>query len=133
VLHEYEHHAESKCADAAGAPSAKQTIGLLSRRHVTIGGLRFIGKESNRLEDVERGLSSIEDAPYVDYPDPRRDEWGTVVLPVLRAMPLKELQRLSGLSRAALQAIRSGRRPHTKNRALLIRVAKGYPLMVAGV
>jgi hypothetical protein len=99
------------------APSDKQTTGLLRRRHVTIGGLRFIGKESNRLEEVEQGLSTVEDGPYVDYPDPRRDEWATVVLPVLRAMPLEKLQRLSGLSRAALQAIRAGRRPHAKNRA----------------
>jgi hypothetical protein len=34
VLLEYEFHAESKCADADGKPSDKQTVGLLWRRHV---------------------------------------------------------------------------------------------------
>jgi hypothetical protein len=127
VLREYEFHAESKCADAGGEPSDKQTIGLLSRRHVTIGGLRFIGKESNRLEEVEQGLPTLEDGVYVDYPNPQRDKWVTTLLPVLRLMPLKELQHLSGLSRAALQAVRAGRRPHAKNRALLIMIAKTRP------
>ncbi len=125
VLGEYEHHAESKCADALGAPSNKQTIGVLSRRYVTIGGLRFIGKESNRLEEVEQGLSSIDDAPCVDYPDPRRDEWVTAILPKLKGMSLGKLQRLSGLSRGTLQAIRAGRMPHPKNQARLRKVSIG--------
>jgi hypothetical protein len=109
VLREYEFHAESKCADASGAPSDKQTIGLLSRRRVTIGGLRFIGKESNRLEEVEQGFSASDDVPYVDYSDPRRDEWSAVILPKLKVIPLRQLQRLSGLPRSTLQAIRAGR------------------------
>jgi hypothetical protein len=57
--------------------------------------------------------------PYVDNPDLRRDEWATVILPKLKVMPLTELQRASGLSRAALQAIRAGRRPHARNRERL--------------
>jgi len=56
VLREYEFHAESKCADAHGQPSGKQTIGLLQRRHVRIGEIKYIGKESNSLEEVEAGL-----------------------------------------------------------------------------
>jgi hypothetical protein len=119
VLREYEYHAESKCADAKGAPSDKQTIGLLSRRHVRVDGLRFIGKESNRLEEVEQGLPTLDDAPYVDYPDPRRDEWATVNLPKLKAIPLRTL-RLTGLSRSTIQAIRAGRRPHRRNRDRLL-------------
>ena len=56
VLEEYEFHPEAKCADANGAPCDKQTVGLLQRRHVTIEWpSHFIGKESNKLEEVEEG------------------------------------------------------------------------------
>ena len=54
VLEEYEYHEEAKCADASGEPCNKQTVGLLGRRHVTIEWPpHFIGKESNKLEEVE--------------------------------------------------------------------------------
>ena len=51
VLREYEYHEESKCSGPDGKPCARQTIGLLSRRHVRIAELHFIGKESNLLEE----------------------------------------------------------------------------------
>jgi hypothetical protein len=115
VLEEYEFHPEAKCADASGAPCGKQTVGLLQRRHVTIESLSFIGKESNKLEEVEDG--SIPDAGdvYAEYPDPRRDEWTTKTLPKLKALAIRERMRRSGLSRRAVQMIRTGRRPNPNN------------------
>lgn len=89
VLREYEFHAESKCADAIGAIAGKQTFGLLARRHVAIGQIRFIGKESNSLEEVEEGTALTRESPYTAYTDARRDEWATVVLPRLKAMPMR--------------------------------------------
>lgn len=59
VLLEYEFHPESKCADDEGDPCGKQTVGLLQRRHVTIDHIRYIGKESNRLEDVDAGMHCL--------------------------------------------------------------------------
>ncbi len=56
VLVEYEYHPESKCADADGNTCSKQTVGLLQRRHVRIDQIKYIGKESNSLEEVESGL-----------------------------------------------------------------------------
>ena len=47
VFEEYEWHPESKCADASGEPAHKQTIGLLQRRHVSVGQIIYIGRESN--------------------------------------------------------------------------------------
>jgi hypothetical protein len=91
ILREYEFHSESKCADAAhaaGNPCEKQTVGLLQRRHVRIGHIKYIGKESNSLEDVESGLLHSADSVYTEYPDPSRDEWQTVILPALRKVPL---------------------------------------------
>lgn len=56
VLAEYEHHPEPKAADAHGATCTRRTVGLLRRRRIQIEGIRYIGKESNKLEDVQAGL-----------------------------------------------------------------------------
>jgi|SRR5580700_1265259 hypothetical protein len=122
VLQEYEFHEEAKCADATGAPCREQSIGLLGRRHIRIEKLHFIGKESNKLEEVEEQSASDAADVYTEYPDPRRDEWTTEILPILRTIPLRELVERSGLSRRALQMIRAGRRPNPQNRAALLSV-----------
>ena len=122
VLREYEKHPEAKYADATGMACGKKAVGLLQRRHMTIDLLRFIGKESNRLEEVEEENIADPRSVYTEYPDATRDEWTTEILPLLKSIPLPELQRKSGLSRAALQAIRAGRRPHNTNKAMLAKV-----------
>lgn len=123
VIREYEYHPESKCADAAGKGCTMRTIGLLQRRHIRIDGFRFISKESNRLEEVEAGLIHDPQSVYTEYSDKRRGEWVTKTLPAIKAMPLSQLLMRSGLSRAALQAIRAGRQPHPKNEVLLRSIA----------
>lgn len=119
VLREYEYHPEAKCTDSNGAPCSKRTVGLLGRRHIAIDGFAYIGKESNRLEEV--GEQSLLDpsAVYTEYPDSRRDEWTMKILPKVKAMPLRKLMKRTGLARSTLQAIRAGRRPRPSNAALL--------------
>jgi hypothetical protein len=56
VLREYEFHLGAKSADAKGKPSGKQTVGLLRRRHVRVERIIYIGRESNRLEEIEAGV-----------------------------------------------------------------------------
>jgi hypothetical protein len=125
VLLEYEYHPESKCADANGDTCSKQTIGLMQRRHVRMEQIKYIGKESNSLEEVESGLIHSEQSVYTEYPDQRRDEWQTKILPALRKAPLARLVELSGLSRSTLIEIRAGRsRPHRKNRELLATIVR---------
>jgi len=120
ILREYEFHPEAKCSDTNGNACGKQTIGLLSRRHVRIDGVKFIGKESNSLEDVEAGLIHSTESVYTEYCDPKRDEWVTKLLPVLKKTPLAVLINETGLSRRALLNLRAGRsRPHQRNLALL--------------
>jgi hypothetical protein len=117
VLREYEFHPESKCADACGNPCEKQTVGLLQRRHVHIDLIKYIGKESNSLEDVEAGLIHSEHGVYTEYPDPRRNEWQTKILPALKRLRLSLLMQKTGMSWRALLDMRAGRsRPHPKNR-----------------
>jgi hypothetical protein len=117
VLDDYETHPEAKCADAHGQVCDARTVGLLTRRHVRIGGYAFIGKESNLLEDAEVGRVHGRQRTYTEYPDSRRDEWTTKILPVLKEMRVSEIVAKSGLSRATVQAIRAIRRPHEQNPA----------------
>jgi len=122
ALLEYEIHPESKYADANGKICSKQTMGLLYRRHVTVDGIKYIGKESNNLEDVESGLIHDHRNVYTEYPDERRDEWQTKILPALRDARLADLVRQfkGQISRRALIDLRAGRsRPHRKNEHLL--------------
>jgi DNA polymerase III epsilon subunit-like protein len=130
VLREYEFHPESKCADANGNPCDKQTIGLLQRRHVRIAEIKYIGKESNSLEEVEAGMIHSAQNVYTEYPDPRRDEWATKIQPALKKAPLKLLVKMSGMSRRALIDARAGRsRPHRINREKLVSILKKLGLI----
>jgi hypothetical protein len=125
ILREYEFHPESKCADADGKPSGKQTVGLLQRRHIQIDEIKCIGKESNSLEDVESGLIHSSQNVYTEYPDSRRDEWETKIRPALSNTPLSRLVKMSGLSRRMLINARTGRtRPHRKNQELLAGIVR---------
>jgi hypothetical protein len=125
IVGEYEIHPESKCADANGNPCSKQTVGLLQRRHIRVKQIKYIGKESNSLEDVRLGMIHSAKNVYTEYVDPRRDEWQTKILPALRKAPLPLLMEKSELSHTMLTDARAGRkRPHPKNQALLDSILK---------
>jgi hypothetical protein len=53
VIALYLRHPEVKSGDADGQPCGRATVGVLSRLHVRASRVRHIGKESNRLEEVE--------------------------------------------------------------------------------
>lgn len=115
VLREYEHHEELKCAGADGKPCTRQTRGLLARRHVRIGAVHLIGKESNLLEEAEEGRIHDPQSVYTEYPNAKRDEWLTKWLPLLRSTPVQELLG-HGVSRAAIYAARAGREPYGRTK-----------------
>lgn len=120
VLREYESHLGAKSADAKGKPSSKQTVGMLHRRHVRVERIIHIGKESNRLEEIEAGVIHSPESVYTEYPDPSRDEWQTRILPILKKIPISILKRFSGRSRSMLQRTIAGRtRPRKRNREQL--------------
>lgn len=130
VLNQYEYHPEAKCADAMGNPCERPTVGLLQRRHVRIEQIKYIGKESNSLEEVEIGTVHDSRSVYTEYPDIRRDEWITKIVPALKKPKLKVLQRLSGMSRRALMDARAGRsKPHRRNRERLSSILKKLGLI----
>lgn len=104
VLKEYEYHPESRCVDSNDKPCSRQTVGLLRRRCIRSDGLRYIGKEANKLEEVEAGVIQDAREVYSECRDLRRSQWNIKFLPVVKSMRLRDLQNASGLSRAALQA-----------------------------
>jgi hypothetical protein len=125
VLREYEYHPEAKCADASGAPCKKGTIGLLGRRHVLIEGFDYIGKESNKLQEVEEGGVPSDSDVYTKFNDPQRDEWGTKILPFLRREPVQVIIDATGISRRTVQRIRNEQtKPTAEYRRLLASFAK---------
>lgn len=127
VIESYAYHPEAKFADVRGEPCGKQTVGLLQRRHVRIGVLNNIGKESNSLEEVQAGIEHEQADVYTEYPDPRRTQWRMKVLPAVNTAPLITLERMckGRLSRRALIDIRAGRStPHRRNQQLLEAVVR---------
>lgn len=125
VLREYEVHPEAKCADASGKPCAKQTVGLLQRRLVRIENIKYVGKESNSLEEVDAGLIHSSENVYTEYFDRRRDEWQMKILPALRKIPPPILVKMSGLSPTTIKDTLAGRsRPYQENREGLAAIVR---------
>jgi len=125
VLIDYEYHPEAKCGDTDGNPCGKQTIGLLERRHIRIDEMKYIGKESDSLEEVESRLEHSAENVYTEYPDPRRDEWERKIRPALGKLPPPFLTTESGITERRLADILAGRsRPHRRNREKLTAIAR---------
>jgi hypothetical protein len=130
VATEYEFHPETKCADSRGKECGKQTVGLLQRRHIQVDQIKYIGKESNSLEEVDQGLIHSAQNVYTEYPDPRRDEWETKVRPALKRVSLPVLHKKTGLSRRMLIKARTGRaRPHLRNQKILTALMRKLSLI----
>lgn len=73
VIARYRTHPEPKSLGPDGTPCGKQTVGLLQRRSVTLRELVHIGKETNRLEDVEQGLVHDRDEVQLVFHEPQGD------------------------------------------------------------
>jgi hypothetical protein len=95
---------------------------MLARRAVHVTLIRHIGKESNRLEEVEEGLIGDLDEVQIQYADPHA-EWEAIV-PMLREIGVSELARRTKISERTLRSnLNSGRVPHPKARHILMLVA----------
>jgi hypothetical protein len=127
VLAEYRTHPEMKSLGPDGQVCSKQSRGLLQRRPVTVLSITHVGKESNRLEEVQAGLVHDPEEVYTEYTDPEHDPWKTLVVPVLKQMPRSLLMEQTGLDRSTITRLRnSDRRPHPEHRETLIKVAATF-------
>jgi hypothetical protein len=80
-----------------------------------------VGKEANKLVEVEAGLELNPDVIYTEYRRPDRDEWSTGILPKLRQQNLAALARRSGISERQLRTLASGvAKPRSETRQRII-------------
>ncbi len=80
-----------------------------------------VGKEANKLEEVEAGLEQDPEVIYTEYRLPDRDEWSTVILPRLREQNLAALARMCGVTERQLRSLVAGRsRPHARTQARIL-------------
>jgi hypothetical protein len=123
VVAAYRRHPETKSGDPGRGLGHGASVGLLPRLRVRAVGLPLhIGKESNRLDEVEDGVITDPDDVYVEYRDERR-EWELVV-PALRRLRdergWRYLSDASGLSERELRyVLNSGKVPHAAARSRL--------------
>lgn len=123
VLVDFLHHPEAKSAGLEGRPCDRPTVGQLGRRVVrSIRELTtHVGKESNRLEEVESGIEHNPEELWTEFADPGRDPWRTLLLPVLKQMPAKRLVNETGLAMSTVKATRNGHtKPHGRNQQALV-------------
>jgi hypothetical protein len=127
VLGDYRTHPETKSAGSDGTLCTRRTSGLLQRLWVVPSAITHVGKESNKLEEVQAGLVHDPDEVYTEYRDPAENpEWEAVVR-VLQTIPRKLLIEQTGLSRSTLKAVCNRRcMPHRRNREALIRAIRAY-------
>jgi len=122
VLGLYTTHPEPKSLGPDGKPCGRATVGLLSRRPVSMSTLSLIGKESNRLEETTAGLIGALDDVLSTYGASRG--WEDLVRPVLLDLPTAELVERSHLDAPAIQRLRAGTaRPRARNQAALTLIA----------
>lgn len=131
VVRDYRLHPEGKSGDGRGGLGRRGSVGVLPRLTVRAVGLpAHIGKESNRLEDVQGGLVTDPADVYVEYRDERR-EWN-LMLPELRRLRdergWRYLAEASGLSERELRyVLNGGKVPHREARDRLVRLAAALP------
>ena len=123
VVAEYRCHREHKSLAPDGRPCSQATVGLLQRRPVEALQVVYVGKESNRLEDVEHGWIKDEDEVMTEYVDPSNDPFVRLVVPVLKDMPRGQLTTLCELHPDSLKRIIAGRRPRASTRERLTSIA----------
>jgi hypothetical protein len=126
VVEEYGSHPEHKSLAPNGETCQRKTAGLLTRRPVEARRLRYVGKESNRLDEVLYGLIDDEDEVFNEYEDPADDPFVRLVAPILREMPRGVTAKAAGLSRSTLTRVLSGELPHPRNRQGLAGVAVNH-------
>lgn len=115
VFTSYVRHLEAKSLDTDGQPG--RGGGVLTRRPVREGMRAYIGKESNRIEEVRMGAWHRLDEVLTEY-GKARDPWHSWIVPALKRIPIWWLVEQTGLDRRTIQRLRNRQaepRPSTEN------------------
>jgi hypothetical protein len=110
VIEEFRFHPESKSASYLGQPCDRRARGLLRRRRVSTTPflITHVGKESNKLEEVEARIEHDPDEVFTEYVDPRRDHW-QAIRTKMADHRLDVLAEASGISVRQLRNLVAGR------------------------
>jgi hypothetical protein len=114
VLAEYRAHPEHKFDGPDGGRVRPNTRGELQRRIVRSDGRpHLIGKEANKIDDVQSGVIADPDEVITDYSAaaPSAAWLRDYVLPVLDRYPGRQLSALVGVNRRSIDRIRRGAQP----------------------
>jgi len=107
VVESFKVHPEPKSADSDGLPCGPASRGLLRRRSIVEAGIRYIGKESHKYDEVDARSIHDPDEVTVSY---RSDEWERLK-GRLHDYPATELARVGGVSVRSIKHYRAGREP----------------------
>lgn len=112
VLHQYRMHPEHKFNGPDGQPCGRNTAGVLRRRPVhLVGAARLIGKETNRLDEVQAGLITNVGDVLNEYDNPNDDTILRLVMSVLDRYSGRQLADHVGVDRRTIDRLREGQRP----------------------
>jgi len=111
---------EPKNLGPDGQVCGRDTTGLLGRRPIrtTPELVTLIGKETNHLEEAQAGLMSRGEV-LNEYPDPERDIWQRLVLPVIRRLGPIRVAEASGLDRRTVERLVRGTSPKPNTRTTI--------------
>jgi hypothetical protein len=125
VIKDFTVHPEPKFIDIDGNVCGPHTVGRLYRRHILFSGVDAIGKESNKIEEAEKGMFDLDEIRVkVSSSDMHWDQLRKNVFAVLSRYRDVENARLAGLSKAEYKRVKKGEvRPHRKARTALIEMA----------
>lgn len=128
VIQEFQTHPEAKSADVDGNVCDRRTVGLMRRREVWETYVSHIGKEANKLEELQAGFERNAEVIYTEYHRPGRDEWTAVVLPELKKQNLRAFSVHCRLSERQLRTLVQGKVvPHSSNQRRIAKALHGIP------
>ncbi len=117
LLRRYQHHPEAKYA---GADSSR--IGWLERLFIRPGHIATIGKEANKLDDVQAGLYAAADEILTVYGS--RDVDLEQALTALAHLSGRDVQLLTGVDRRTVDRVRQRGEASPEVRAKLLALAR---------
>ncbi len=115
LLRRYHRHPEAKYASTDGGVRG---IGWLERRAVRPSHVTTIGKETNKLDDVQAGLYATADETLTQYGS--RDVELEQALAALAHLSGRELQRLTGVDRRTIDRVRQRGEASPRVRATIL-------------
>ena len=112
VLRDYRTHPEAKSLGPRGEVCTRSTVGLLIRRPIAAATIHHIGKEANRLEEVNAGIVGDLGEVLNEYQDLTQDPIRVTVLPFLQQeLSDREIARGANVDHKTIAGIRNGAQP----------------------